>query len=340
MAFRYCLLGLLLGLVFAAVQPRAHTAEVTLYFPGVDTHLFSQLTQALRAEPIQSGLIQEAGPDTRDLAATAAVILQSQAAASSVLKDLASVASLTRFQSRLVIEEGPGSSLRLHLEAGSAEAARLELQALLEYYNDFVKRNPLTRVGRTRRKLDKRLLELVKHLRGMEQRLSRSRSAELQKLGDKIIRADPKLMRQIWLKRAEEQQKSRELLNKLQRIREEPRTATSAEEKWLQEWAQGKKSNPPVSRALQMSVRPQELLERARLEREYYEALLQYRSLALQQSFFLTWETLESSDFEIIDPIVVKRNLRDWLRAGTTGAVLGLIIGFTALSLRSAGRIR
>lgn len=341
------LLGLMAGLLLAVAQPRTYVASVTVYFPSVQPQLFLHLTQALRSNPAGADELPNLSAGNPEVSQMAMVIFRSQAATEFALKQSGQEASaawkltdpVEDLQKQLEVTTTDPSTVIIRLHSRSGNLARLQVQGLLDYYTDFVDKNALTRVKKTRQKTEERLAKLVKYLRLLEHKMSRSSSKELRSLGDASIRANPKVMTQVWLRRMDEEGRGRELLNKLQKVRGNARPGQRPEDAWIAEWAQGQKSNPRPSPGLQRPVRRQDLLERAQLEREYYESLLKHRSLVLQHSFLLTWESLESSQFDIVDPLNVRSQRTRPAYGGLVGAGLGLLVGLL-LSLRRKPRRR
>jgi hypothetical protein len=342
----WTLLGIVLGAGWALIQPRHYVAQVTVYFPSVQPELFLNLTQALRADPARGADLPNL-TGRPDVSQVASVVFRSAAAAEFALKRAGQDASaawkmtdpVSALQARLQVQTTDPSTLQLRLESRSGNDARVMLQAVLDYYSDFVKKTPLTRVRSARESTEARLAKVVKYLRLLEEKMTRSTSAELRALGDQALKANPKVMTQVWLRRMDEESRGRELLDKLQRIRGNRKPGDRSEEVWLTEWARGQKANPRPSQGLMRPVRSQDLQQRAQLEREYYEALLKHRSLVLQHSFLLTWESLENHDFEIIDPLNVRSSRVNWMLAGLVGGGVGLVVALL-LALRSRPRRR
>ena len=336
------LVGGSLGLLASLVAPISYEASVSIYFPAVNPQLLSKLNEALRASPdsdFDSGASLSSISNQSSLACT---VLKSQSAAEYALGKAGENTTARRwtdpieeFEKRLsVVETAPGT-LTLKLSARSAESARIKQQSLLDYYGEYVKKNPLTRVRLSRESLEERLTKTAKALRGLEEKMSRSPSRELRSLGDSALKANPKVMTQLWLRRLEEDQQGREILNKMQKVRSTAGKSSRPDEKWLANWSKDQKSAwRPSPGLLRVTVRRQDLVQRAALERDYYEALLRYRAYVLQHSFLLTWDELESTSFTIIDPIRVRsqrQNPWTWsLAGGLIGLAYGLILMFTA----------
>ncbi|MBT9585602.1 hypothetical protein IV102_19835 [bacterium] len=328
------LLGSLLGGLGGMLQPRAYLSEVTLYFPAVHPKLLANLTQALRAEPDSVGSLPGAG--SLDVSQIAITILRSQAAAEYALNQ-AGISSASRWQGDpvqelqqgLQIEAAEPATVVVKVRWRSASRAKDLGTGLLDYYHQFTKKTPLTRVRQAREACELRLTQIRKQLTRMEEQLSRSASRDLRSLGDASLKVNPKVMSEVWMRRVDEEGRSRELLDKMQKVRGNP-PATDPDEKWLAEWAAGRKLGVKTPKALlRTPVRRQDILERARLERDYYEALLKHRSLVLQHSYLRTWEALENPDFEIIDPQRVhslRAPIVNWVLGGAVaGALLGVL---------------
>ena len=327
------LVGLVLGATWATWGPRRYQGHVTLYFPSVQPELYMNLTRALGANPRQSLDSTSLASPAADSSGLAKIIFESDAAAEHVLGGSGRESRLASFRRRLTVEAIEPSSLDIRVEAGSGNAARQEVQALLDYYVDFTEKNPLSRVKKSRELVEKRLEKQGKYLLLLEEKLSRSPSAELRRLGDASLKQNPRVLKQLWMKRVEEEGRGRELLNKMQHLRQTSGSKENPPDPWLKEWAQGRKSQPkPNPDLMGLPVRRQELQARARLEREYYDALLRFKSMTLQHSFLLTWEGLEDPGYQIVDPLSVRSvraNLGYSCAAGLLGGLLvGILFSF------------
>ena len=325
----------MIGALWSLTRRSDYRGEVSLFFPGVQSQMFSNLTKALRARPDDGLDMPENIKGDSEVAPLALVIFESRAAAEFSLKQQGEPSThrwgsgepVEEFSRSLQVELQEPSTVKIRVVARSSEACRKKIQGLLDYYQEFVSTHPLSRVRRTRERTEARLAKNAAHLRALEEKMSRSSSRELRKLGDAAIRANPAVMSQLWLRRMEDEGRSRELLNQMQKIRGQVKGPKPAEAAWMKEWARRQRANPKTSPALKRAVGRQELLEQARLERDYDEALLRHRSLVLQSSFLLTLEDLDDFSYEVIDPIriVAQRQGRIWYLFA--GGVLGLLIG-------------
>ena len=342
------IIGLFGGALSGFLSPRLYTAGTSIFFPSVQPQLYLNLTQALRADPLtipeRSSLVDGDGR----VVEVASLVLKSEAAAVYVLEHRGLSTGRTRyrdpisrFESSLKVTSSGRSTLRVEFTDRNSEDARSSLSAILDYYTGFVSKNPLSRLRSTRDLLDQRLIKQSKYLQDLEQKMLQSGSKELRNLGDSALRADPKVLRMLWMKRLDEEMQGRDLLDKLQRVRTEKKPARNPQSQWMDEWAGNLKANPKLPLAIRPTVRRQDLPRQARLEREYYEALLVHRSLVLQQSFLKTWENLENYDFDTIDPVNIREvsSPLGW-RCGLgllCGLLAGLILESTLLLIRSFG---
>lgn len=286
---------------------------------------------ALRATPEGDSLRASTQSEPRsNQAQTARIILSSQAAAENALQKSSdqnpSPEAAQSLLSQLQIVCPDSTTLTLTLQSRTAARAKDSLSGLLDYYQTFTSKNCLTRIKKTRQKVEVRLTKVRQTLSKLEEQLSQSQASDLRRLGDATLKVNPKVLHQIWLRRADEEGKARALLQQMQKLRAH-KDLENPDEKWLAEWAAGRKTG--IRYAKDLLGRPasrQELLQRAQLERNYYEALLLHRSLTLQQSFLLTWEELETAEFEVLDPISVKRLRSSPLGYALLGAVLGALL--------------
>lgn len=334
------LAGLLLGALWAMVGPRRYQAHITLYFPSVQPELYLNLTRALGASPKQSlDSSNLTSPDSDD-SRLAQLIFESNGAAEAALGQANLRESLvSAFRRRFRVRPVEPDSLELTLNSKSGNTARSELQALLDYYATFTSENPLSRVKKTRQLVEGRLQKQGKYLVVLEEKLSRSTSAELRQLGDVSLKKNPKVLRQLWLKRLEEEGSGSQLLTKMQMLRQTGVQKGELQDQWMKEWAQGRRGLPkPNAGLLAQPVRREELQARARLEREYYDALLKFKSTNLQHSFLLTWESLEDSSYQIIDPLSVRSLRPDFSTCCGLGLLGGLVLGWIYSLKKSAPR--
>lgn len=327
------LVGGCLGLAANLLRPTSYQASVSIYFPTVNPQLLSKLNEALQASP-DSDFDSRAGQmSTSKPSSLAGTILKSQAAAEYALTKAGENTNARRwsdplgeFESHLTVVESAPDTLTLKLTARTAESARNKQQGLLDYYSQFTKKNPLTRVRQSKELLEERLAKTARQLRTLEEKMSRSSSRELRSLGDSTLKANPKVMTQLWLRRLEEDQQGRDILNKMQKVRGTAGKSARIDEKWLGKWSKDQKAawrpSPGLSK---VTVRRQDLVERAKLERDYYEALLRYRAYLLQHSFLQTWDDLENTDFTVVDPVRVRSYRQSSWIWPLSGALLGLL---------------
>lgn len=300
------------------VLPPRYLAQATLFFPGVNSQLYLKLCQALQTDPSVRELPMAEGPMPAQ-ENLARLVLGSRLAAES-----AAMRAPARFVSS-------SSGLKIQVEASSAELARQQLEALLAYYDGFVKNTPLSPSGRTRLVVEKQLEAVAQHLRETEVKLSQSSDSSLRQLGDTAIQADPKVMAQVWLNRTEDEAVGRAILDTLEQLREQHPAENLPVSKWLSRWAGAANRLPGANPRLTGKVRKEDLLTRLKLERSYFDTLLKYRSLLLQHSFLRTLESLEKPSYEIIDPPSVEPVSKErtclWL------ALTGFLGGFAAAGL-------
>ena len=317
--FKGGLVGLLLGLLVRFVLPAVYVARVTLYFPGGSVEGFNRLTDALAAKPKELQDFQYQLPGSGEFAV---LLFGSQGAVGAAKDAGASIVS---------VENLGSGGVRCFVEARSTSAARQGLQAFWDYYESFVAEHPVSPTSRARRGLERELQKVASSLREQEVMLSRSRDARLHQLGDSAIRAKPEIMANIWRKRTEEENEGQALLDTLNtfRHRDKEQSRHSPEQSWTSLWSAGQKRLPGALPRFQVKTRKQDLLERIRLEREYYDKLLEFRSLLLQASFMRTLEALETSDYEILDPIRVEKKPRNWFYP----------LGFFVLGFASSGLV-
>lgn len=312
--------GAALGLAVCWWQPRLYVGEIVVYFPAVRADLYIPLTKALRTE-IEEQTIPASTSPSSDTAAVAALILSSQAARADALNRVGAHPRTVRSLSCLVDDKV--SAVKIQVKSSSLDSARGMPQALLDYYSGFVAKQSLSRAAQARTSVEKRLKLLAEELAKLEEQMRRSASQDLRALGDATIGAKKEVMSQIWLKRLEREGRSRNLLAKMSRIRtSQGKGVNPVEETWLADWGGGVTvlPRPAISG---VSTRPQDLLKAARLERAYYQALVNYRSLILQQSFWLTMEALETPDYEVVQPLSVEPEEKQWWAFILVGGLLG-----------------
>lgn len=304
------------------MAPRRYLASVTLLFPEVQDKSFSNLLRALKGGPDRLAGPVEQGARSGRVQETAALVFQSEAARDFVVTGSGAG---PRDGLSLTVSSPQDGALRLELESRNDELARQQLQFCLDYYQDFVRKTPLSRSAFARRACDLRLSQLVKKLRQLEEKMSQSAFPDLRRVGDKAIKSNPKVLSELWIKRMEDEGSSRSLLDLMQRVRGSESGGAPEEAAWMLNWGEGLRSGPKPSRGLARPVRRQDLLARAALERDYYEGLLTYRSLVLQRSFLLTCESLESFGFEILDPIRVRTKPKPYRDKVLQGSALAFL---------------
>ncbi len=321
------LLGLLIGMALGWAVPPLTKASATLYFAGVNPQLFRKLSEALQADPAGPGA--SSSPETVTVAKEklAHLILTSRAAAQVCLTDR-SPAAVEHFMLLLEVKELASGGLLVSVKNRSGETARAQLQALIEYYDAFVVEHPLSPVARTRKQLEEQLDRVAEQLRKTEEKLATSGDQRLRLLGDLAIQADPKIMEQVWVRRGADDEAGRAILDVLQNLRETD-SKEAGKHGWAGNWASGGKIPGKVPRP-RSPVRTQDLLSRMRLERNYYDTLLKFRSLLLQRSFLKTLESLESDEYEFIDPPHLEAPSRkeNVLMGGLLGMLIGLLAGW------------
>lgn len=323
------LLGLLLGLLSWLLLSRVSTARVTVLFPGVQTELYLALSKALRAVPGEEAEVPSAGSSSPTASEVAAVILSSDGALEAVVKahpEAGRGAWRTnkgeRLREQLRIEATAPGVLRIELDANDGNLARVRLQELLNYYSQFVQAHKLSRTTQALEVTEVRIRKVQNQLRSLEEKMVASPDDELRALGEGALRASPKVMTEIWLRRMEEEQRAVTLLNKMQKIRGASSPTEAAGEDWLKNWGRGIKPRTTLNATLRKAPRRQVLLDQVKLERDYDENLMKYRSLVLQRSFLQTVEALRSDRFEMIDPVSVRSTRRSawvWLLYGAMG---------------------
>lgn len=294
-------------LIFSLVSLVSHfgskryVAEARIFFPAVEPQLFTELTRALKADPDLPASLSVGA--NRELSIMAQVILRSQAA-QDFAKQKVGQAKGGGFE--VTLEEG--GSLQLLGLASGAEAAHDQISTRLDYYTDFVKRNPLTRVAKARADLELRIGNNSKALAGLEDQLVQAQNPGLRRLGDASLKVNGKVMSEVWLRRLDRLEKNKQLLKQMEKLRANTPQGDLPGSEWLQDWAGKRLNRVPTSSALRQSVPTgkQDLLKQAKLERDYYDALLLHRSLILQRSFLLTWDKLENSQYELLEPIHVR----------------------------------
>lgn len=350
------LAGAVVGGALAAFRPRQYQAELTAYFPSVNSQVYTQLTQALRVDPMgqdggaAAGYSTQPGKETHELAS---LILGSRAAATFSLKQAGVPSQSTwwdpdpveRFRKKqLVLEQAQASGLRIQVEASSPETARQLCEALISYYSDFVKSNPLTVTSSTRKRCEAELAHANKKLSGIEAEMMASNAPD-----SSAGKIDPKVARELYRKRLDQTSENRQVLDTLHRIRAQPGNPETGEtpgssgtpaplepQAWNNQW--NRKDKAKATRPgdkFGNQVKESDLLKRAQLERRYEDNLLIYRSLLLQASFLRTWEALETDKLEIVDPIVVRPAPRVDYHWPIFGAVAGAALWFL-LSLATA----
>jgi hypothetical protein len=322
------LVGGLLGLAAGWAAPPLTRASATLYFPGVNPQLFRKLSDALQGDPAGPGASSSSETVTVAKEKLAHLILTSRAAIQGCLTDR-SPAAVESFMANLEVTELPSGGLRVAFQDRSPETARANLQALIEYYDGFVSEHPLSPVARTRKQLEEQLDRVAEQLRKTEEKLATSSDQRLRLLGDLAIQADPKIMEQLWIRRSEDDETGRAILDVLQNLREANATGPAAKHGWVGHWASGGKIPGKVPRP-RAPVRSQDLLSRMRLERNYYDALLKFRALMLQRSFLKTLESLESDEYEFIDPphLDAPSHKQNLIWGGASGLLLGILAGW------------
>lgn len=344
------ILGGLVGVSLAWFQPVRYRAEVSVYFPGINSSLFRELTQVLRVDPVESTDASRNVSDPRVLEA-AQRTLTSRAALSYSLNQ-AKVAFTTNpllgdpveyfRRNNLHLESNQLSTLKLSVDYVDAEQSRLLCQGLLDYYTQFVKNNALTNTSRARRKIDAQLKDIEKQLVEIERKLSDSADDKVPWAGDSQ-RPDLSVLREVWRKRLSERGQGHRILKELRKIRAanagpsdgSPSTAETPTPPadWLKRWGPtGVESNSErLSQRLPGSARKADIPSRLKLERNYEQLLMLYQAASLQNQFLSIWETLESFDFEIVDPIAVSQLGRGSRvgQFGLIGALLGLLLALT-----------
>lgn len=334
---RWAIAGAFLGMIYGLMAPPQATARAVIYFPAVNPQLLNQMTDALRQAPSGEAEATRLTQGNSEIPQLARLILASRTAAQFVTDHSQGAKGPSPFRgdpvealrSRFTVEFQEPATLALELKSKNAGLARSELQLYLDYYAAFAEKTTLTRVQQTRRWLEQRLAAATTNLGVLEEKLRRLGSTDLRQMGDAALKTNPKLLKELWLRRLEEEGRSRELLDKLQRLRGQTKDARL--DPWMKDWARGKKGEPSQQGALvRLPARGPDLVARAKLEREYYEALLLHRSLVLQQSFLLTWEKLENTSFEVVDAVYVtnagKPVTQNSLIGLCAGGLLGLLL--------------
>lgn len=340
--------GLLLGFGAAWLQPVRYRAEVALYFPGLNSSLFRQLTQTLQADAVEST------GDSQSFSSPSVVeaaerVLGSRAALAYSMNQAKVVFTPSPFapdpverfrRERLHLESNQASSIRLSVVYYDAEQARLLCQGLLDYYTQFVKSNALTNTARARNRLEAQLKDLDKQLVEIETRLVASSDGGGGLPGGGSTKPDISVLREVWKKRIAERGQGQRVLNELRKIRaantvgDGPVAAGAADnrpspQEWTRRWGPvGAPSAGQLSQRLPGNVRKSDLPSRLKWERHYEQLAAVYQAASLQHQFLSIWETLESFDFEILDPISVSR-VSDgdrWLFMPLLGGLMGLLL--------------
>lgn len=343
------LLGAGVGAAAGFFWTRPFVARALLRFPEVNLALYTRLSGALAADPMQldSAPAGSSAPVSTDTARRAAQILATRAAARYALQqpnarnfNAPGEAAVGALLQGLRCEVREPDSLLVELSAADAEAARSRLESLLTYYTTFVAQHPVSTLARARAAVAARRKELAGQLAAQEARLSSGSLSNWRKMGDALVKPKAGTMAQLWRKRVNEQLHGEEVLNQLHQMRQprdnpagKPQTASA--EKWSAQW---RLAAPYDKHDLFVvgGLRPQELADRVALERNYENALAADRALALQAAFLETWSALESPDFEVLDPIYVQlASPGRALALGTaSGALLGLLLGLLGLAVR------
>lgn len=305
-------LGGSLGFACAWALPRRYFAESQLYFPTLNVKLYVQLTQALQVNPGEDNAVVSLPAQDSQVSQVARLVLTSRAAAQFALKKAGlpvtnhwfGLDSVESFRKRIEIQLVPPSALLLRVHGYPADTARSLCQALMEYYSTFTSEQSLTHTARTQKRVQVMIDEVGRNLYELEGQLTVSGEDTLRTLGDAAIQADEKVMRQLWKKRLDQAAQSRKVLENLRKIRGDNEDGPDL---WVSQWAPTRPASAPKGeKALDGSVRRQDLAARVKLEREYEDALTVHRALVLQNAFLQTWAALEDHDFEVVDPVSVQ----------------------------------
>lgn len=276
-----------LGFAVIRLRPPTYVAQGSLYLPTIDRVGYKQITASLGATPAPSVLESHFGVET------AQMIFQSE----SVRKILESK-HVGRFVVTPLAQAGLHFELRLNTRAGAQSA----LKEVWTFYQSFVDTRMVTQSKRAYQMVDSEMGRLSQELANQEKRLSLSRDPTLHALGESASGVRPEVLAKIRLRRVEDERVSQTVLTIMRQLRE-LRPAGNDENTWLSEWATSQKKLPGRLPTLNAVIRSQDLPERVRLERTYYDTLLEYRALLLQRSFLRTAVSLENLKLEVLDPI-------------------------------------
>jgi hypothetical protein len=338
------LLGALAGAGFSFAAGPSYIAEVALFFPSVNTGIYRELTQSLKADPLETKVSSAApAPDPRMMEAATSVLESRAALDYSLDKAKVGIASnplvtdpVEHFRKHNIeVDVSQTSTLRLQVRYSRPEIARSICEALLDYYSAFIQRNSLTNTTRARKRLGRQLADLRKRLGDLDKKLTESSSSRLEVAGDSAISPDVDTMREIWQRRINEKGSSHLLLEELRRIRARSRSSDPADNtrdaasEWQRRWGSANEQQRAANGTpLPGSVRKTELPSRLQLERNYEENLLLYHAGLLQHSFLTTWEALEDFDYEIVDPVSVRVATSPFRPVwwGALGGLCGLLL--------------
>lgn len=341
-ALKWVIAGALLGFAVAWLQPRRYLAETLVYFPTINVKLYVQLTQALQASPGEDSVVASVPAQEAQVSQAARLIFTSRAAALYALKkaglplapNWTGFDPVDTFRSNLKVELRAPSALFVQVQGFPADTCRILVQALLEYYTNFVQEQSLTHTARTQKRVQAMVDEVARNLYELEGQLAVSSEQELRELGDEAIQPDQKVMRQLWKKRLEQAAQSRKVLENLRKIRGGEEEGPDL---WVSQWSPARPPGGPKAQgALKGSVRRQDMGARVKLEREYEDSLTIHRALVLQNSFLQTWASLEDHEFEVVDSVAVRAESKASLSLifALAGAVLSGGVWFLTRLLR------
>ena len=340
------LIGLVLGAALGAgaslLMPHNYVAETSLLLPSINASVLKKVTQTL-SEDASGVQWNNASTSDSQMVEAARLVLKSRAALTITLREskVSLPPKLFFFgsdpleafrQNNIQVQKAGGNALNLSVAYPQAEGARSLCQGLLNYYTNFVHDHRLTNTARTRQQLEEKLIRVDRRLSVLERKLLAATDGRWRIIGDSTIRPDPKVMKDLWRQRILESGSSKRLLDEMRKIRKDSAREQKqpADEEignnWRSRWGSTSLEEPgDREESLPNNARRSDIPSRLELERVYEETLLLYHAGLVQHDFLSMWESLENFDFEVIDPVSVRK--QSYLPGALYGSLLGGVLG-------------
>ncbi|MBS2034812.1 hypothetical protein JST97_07485 [bacterium] len=318
----------LLGAILLGALTRRWVASTTLYIPGANRKLLTELVRGLKTEAVEADAMENLPPPMpdSDWVDVAAAVLRSQDACRYALEHAnLSPGLVENIQQAISIPKMSHSTLVLEIEGSSSSQTLNLCNGLLKYYNSDANAHPLTTTSQARKLLKDRCSKLLAEIKGMEKELSRLSNLQTRTLGDKLIRPQGHTKTLIEYQRLARSEAVGEVLKTLREARHSANDGEIARPDPLDPLSASLSDKPgskldALARS-SLTVRYQDLAERLSLERRYENSVALYRSLQIQSELLATLEAMEERSLEIVEPVTVRR------RYSPAAMVIGALFG-------------